>query len=79
MMDIKKARKQLIRVGCSKAEGDVLRFMYANLLAFEQRLSTTSNSLEWPIPDLYKELGEEPDSRILIRVQEIRDDHQRRT
>ncbi len=73
MLDIKKARKELIRVGCSKAEGDALRFMYANILAFEQGLSVKANSINWPIPGLYKELGEVPDSGIYRKVQLIRE------
>jgi len=68
MKPIKEARKELMRIGCSKAEGDALRFMYANILAFEQGLSVESNSIEWPVPDLYKELGEVPDSEIYRKV-----------
>lgn len=63
-MPIKEARRQLIKHGCSKAEGDVLRFMYANLLAFEHRLSIKANSFAWPIPQLYEALGKVADSEI---------------
>jgi hypothetical protein len=74
MMNIKEAKKELIRVGCSKAEGDALRFMYANMLAFEQGLSVEANSIDWPIPGLYKELGEVPDSGIYRKVQLMREE-----
>lgn len=72
MKDIKEARKDLIQRGCSKAEGDALRFMYANLLAFELRLSNTPNSIKWPIPELYKELGTVPDNKIYDKLKQIR-------
>ena len=72
MLPIKEARKELIRVGCSKAKGDALRFMYANLLAFELRLSTTPNSIVWPIPELYEKFGKAPDDKILDRMKELR-------
>lgn len=78
MKDIKKARKELIRVGCTKAKGDALRFMYANLLAFEQGLSVKPNNVDWPVPDLYAELGQVVDTQIYARVQEIRGGHKRR-
>lgn len=72
MKDIKEARKNLIRTGCSKAEGDALRFMYANLLAFERRLSSKPNSIKWPIPELYRELGTVPDDKIYDKVKQMR-------
>ncbi len=64
MLDIKEARKELIRIGTSKAEGDALRFMYANLTAFQACLSSKANSIDWPIPEIYKELGDYPDDKI---------------
>lgn len=64
MLDIKEARKELKRVGTSKAEGDALRFMYANLTAFQAYLSNKANSIDWPIPEIYKELGEFSDDKI---------------
>ena len=72
MNDIKEARKDLIKTGCAKAKGDTLRFMYANLLAFEQRLSSTPNSIKWPIPELYRKLGTVPDNKIYEKVKRMR-------
>ncbi len=72
MIDIKDARKELKRVGTAHAKGDALRFMYANLLAFEQGLSVTANSINWPIPDLYAVLGKANNDSILDLVQKIR-------
>ena len=71
MLDIKDARKELKRAGCSGAEGDALRFMYANLLAFKLYLSTKANSISWPVPDLYAELGTVPDDKIRAKFMEI--------
>lgn len=64
MLDIKEARKQLKRTGTSKATGDALRFMYANLIAFHVRLSVKANSIAWPIPEIYEALGNYPDNKI---------------
>ena len=64
MLDIKDARKELKRVGCSKATGDALRFMYANMIAFKQCLSNKANSIDWPIPELYAKLSTIPDDQI---------------
>jgi len=74
MKSIKEAREELIQIGCSKAEGDALRFMYANMLAFEQGLSVEPNSINWPVPDFYKILGEVPDSGIHRKVQLMREE-----
>ena len=73
MLDIKDARKELKRAGCSGAEGDALRFMYANLLAFKLYLNTKANSISWPVPDLYAELGTVPDNKIRAKFMEIRE------
>ena len=64
MLDIKDARKELKRVGTSKAEGDALRFMYANLVACQACLSSKANSINWPIPEIYEGLGSYPDDKI---------------
>jgi hypothetical protein len=64
MLPIKEARKELRRVGTSRAEGDALRYMYANLLAFHWGMSRKANSLLWPIPVLYEHLGSVPDDEI---------------
>ena len=64
MLDIKDARKELKAVGTSKAEGDALRFMYANLTAFQACLSIKANSVDWPISEIYEELGTYPDDKI---------------
>ncbi len=64
MLDIKEARKELKRIGTSNAEGDSLRFMYANLAAFEACLSSKANSTVWPIPEMYADLGKYPDDKI---------------
>ena len=53
---IVEARKELIRAGCTNATGNALRFMYANLLAFEQGLSITANSVAWPIPEVFDQV-----------------------
>lgn len=74
MKTIREARRELIRVGCSKAEGDALRFMCANLLAFEQRLSVEANSIKWPIPEFYAELGEVSDDKIFDKMKQMRID-----
>ncbi len=72
MIPIKEARKKLKQVGTSKAEGDALRFMFANLLAFEQGLSVKGNSIDWPIPNFYEILGKVPDDKIYDEVKQIR-------
>ena len=72
MIPIEDARKKLKQVGTSKAESDALRFMYANLLAFEQGLSTQSNSIDWPIPDFYTALGKVPNDKIYDEVARLR-------
>ena len=61
---LKAARKELHRVGTSKATGDVLCFMYANMLAFEQHLSAKANSISWPIPEFFEQLIDETDEQI---------------
>lgn len=61
---LKAARKKLRCVGTSKATGDALCFMYANLLAFEHHLSTKTNSVVWPIPDYFEQLIGETDAQI---------------
>ena len=66
------ARKELQRIGTSKASGDALRFMYANMLAFERGLSVTANSIVWPIPDLFNKItgvtaGEIRDSYLELK------------
>ena len=71
MIPIKDARKELKRVGTSKAEGDALRFMYANLLAFEQGLSSRGNSIDWPIPEFYAVLGTVPDDEIRNKYKQL--------
>ena len=64
MLSLKQARNKLKAVGTSKAEGDALRFMYANLTAFQACLSTKANSVDWPISEIYEELGTYPDDKI---------------
>ena len=74
MLSIKEARKELIRVGCSKAEGDALRFMYANMLAFELRLSIEPNSINWPVPGFYDILGTVSNDEIYSKFKQMRKD-----
>lgn len=76
MKDIKEARKELKRVGCSQAKGDALRFMYANLLAFEQGLSIEPNSVAWPISEFYRKLGNVPDDKIYDKMKKMRKDYE---
>lgn len=72
MLDIKEARKELKRVGCAHATGDVLRYMCARTLAFELRLSCPGNTIKWPIPELYAELGTVPDDDIMAKYKSLR-------
>jgi len=69
---LKVAQKELKKVGCARAKGDALRFMYANLLAFEFGLSSKANITEWPIPEIYKELKTVSDDKVYEKVQELR-------
>jgi len=71
MRDIKEARKELKRVGCSKAEGDALRFMYANLIAFQWHLINSSCRIDWPVSEIYQELGKVADNKIQERANQI--------
>ena len=64
MLHILEAQKELKRIGTSKATGDALRFMYANLIAFETSLNCEGNSTNWPIPKIYAELGAFSDDAI---------------
>ncbi len=72
MLPIKEARKQLKTVGTSRAEGDALRFMYANLIAFHACLSSKANSINWPIPEIYTDLGRYPDDKIHAGFKRLR-------
>ncbi len=72
MLPIKEARKQLKAIGTSRAEGDALRFMYANLIAVEAGLSGKANSIVWPIPEIYKDLGRYPDDKIHSGLKRLR-------
>lgn len=71
MIDIKEARKELKKIGHGKAEGDALRFMYANLIALLAHLSVKSNSIQWPIPEIYAELGKVSDKDISEKAREM--------
>ncbi len=64
MLTIQEARKELKRVGTSHAEGDALRFMYANMLAFEHRMSVDPLNTKWPVNCLYEHLQGTPDGEI---------------
>lgn len=61
---LKAARKELKRVGTSKATGDAMCFMYAHMLAFERHLSVNPFSISWPIPETFEELIDETDEQI---------------
>lgn len=72
MMNIKDAKKLLKKTGTSKATGDAVRFMFANLIAFEIGLSIAGNSTDWPIPEIYADLGKYPEDELLNGRKEVR-------
>jgi hypothetical protein len=60
---LKAARKELKRVGTSKATGDAFCFMYANMLAFGRHLSVNADNIAWPIPDFFEQIIGETDEQ----------------
>jgi len=77
VLTIKQARAELKRVGTAHAQGDALRFMFANLLAFEHHLSApVANSIKWPIPLLYAALGRVSTDEIWSEFKRLRGDLQ---
>jgi len=70
--DLIAASKELTRCGTAHATGNALRLMYANLLAFEKRLSVTTKSMSWPIPELFDELTGANDEEIRFNYLKLR-------
>lgn len=72
-MTVSEARKELRKVGCSKAQGDALRYMYASLVAVQCNLTGKMDHIKWPIPQLYRHLQGVDDGSIATEARKLLD------